>query len=33
VALLKDMESRGPLPGMGAGMAMDIAAIRRELGL
>ncbi len=33
VALLKDMESRGPVPGMGAGMAMDIAAIRRELGL
>ena len=33
VALLKDMESRGPMPGMGAGMAMDIAAIRRELGL
>ena len=33
VALLKDMESRGPLPGMGAGMAMDIASIRRELGL
>ena len=33
VALLKDMESRGPVPGMGAGMAMDIAAIRRALGL
>ncbi|WP_309671940.1 SEC-C domain-containing protein [Gemmatimonas sp.] len=33
VALLKDMESRGPMPGMGAGMAMDIAAIRQELGL
>ncbi len=33
VALLKDMESRGPMTGMGAGMAMDIAAIRRELGL
>ena len=33
VALLKDMESRGPMPGMGSGMAMDIAAIRRELGL
>ena len=33
IALLKDMESRGPMPGMGAGMGMDIAAIRRELGL
>lgn len=33
VALLKDMESRGPMPGVGSGMAMDIAAIRRELGL
>ncbi|WP_411281697.1 YecA family protein [Gemmatimonas sp.] len=33
IALLKDMESRGPMPGMGAGMGMDIAAIRRQLGL
>ena len=33
VALLKDMGLRRPLPGMGAGMGLDIAAIRRELGL
>ncbi len=33
IALLKDMESRGQMPGMGADMGMDIPAIRRELGL